>query len=296
METAIELFGVHKSYGRVVALDDLSLQFPAGVLTGFLGPNGAGKTTTFRAILGLTRPQQGRIEVLGQSVGTDLSRLVKRIGAVVEEPGLHRTLDAVENLRVAALTLGRGGERIDELIEFVGLAGDEHRPVSGFSKGMRQRLALATALLGDPEILILDEPLDGLDPAGQVTLKATLRALVDDLEKTVVVSSHDLADVESLADHVIVLDRGKLVTAGSLRDLLGEGDRHRVTVDDPHRAVEVLTAAGLEARVDEDTILVTGTGGSAISRILAEAGIFPEELRSARTTLERLFLDITAAR
>lgn len=296
MNTAIELFGVHKSYGRVVALDDLSLQFPSGVLTGFLGPNGAGKTTTFRAILGLTRPEQGRIEVLGESVGTELPRLVKRIGAVVEEPGLHRTLGAVENMRVAALTLGRGGDRISELIRFVGLAGDEHRPVSGFSKGMRQRLALAIALLGDPEILILDEPLDGLDPAGQVTLKATLRSLVDASGKTVVVSSHDLADVESLADHVIVLDRGKLVTAGSLQDLLGDGDRHRVTVDDADRAVTALLAAGLDATVDGGTILVTGAGGSTISRVLAEAGVFPEELRSARTTLERLFLDITEAR
>ena len=296
METAIELFGVHKSYGRVVALDDLSVQFPAGVLTGFLGPNGAGKTTTFRAILGLTRPEQGRIEVLGESAGTELPRLVKRIGAVVEEPGLHRTLDAVENMRVAALTLGRGGERISELLDFVGLVGDERRPVAGFSKGMRQRLALAIALLGDPEILILDEPLDGLDPAGQVTLKATLRSLVDDSNKTVIVSSHDLADVESLADHVIVLDRGRLVTAGSLQDLLGAGDRHRVTVDDPDRAVAVLASAGLDVIVDDGTILVTGASGSVISRVLAEASIFPEELRSARTTLERVFLDITEAR
>ncbi|MEX2280838.1 MAG: ABC transporter ATP-binding protein [Acidimicrobiia bacterium] len=296
MEMAIELHAVRKTYGRVVALDDATLQFPAGLLTGVLGPNGAGKTTTFRAILGLTRPEQGRIEVMGESVRTELPRLVKRIGAVVEEPGLHRTLDAVENMRVAALTLGRGGERIDELLEFVGLAGDEHRPVSGFSKGMRQRLALAIALLGDPEILILDEPLDGLDPAGQVTLKATLRSLVDESGKTVIVSSHDLADVESLADHVIVLDRGKLVTAGSLRELLGEGDRHRVTVDGPERAVEVLVAAGPEAAADDGNVLVTGAAGSTISRLLAEAGLFPEELRSARTTLERLFLDITEAR
>ena len=296
MQTAIELHAVRKTYGRVVALDDVSLRFPAGVLTGFLGPNGAGKTTTFRAILGLTRPTQGRVEVFGQSVGAELPRLVKRIGAVVEEPGLHRTLDAVGNMRVAAATLGRGEERIDELLTFVGLAGDENRPVSGFSKGMRQRLALAIALLGDPEILILDEPLDGLDPAGQVTLKATLRSLVDDSGKTVIVSSHDLADVESLADHVVVLNRGKLVTSGSLHELLGDGERHRVSVDDPERAVQVLVAAGMEAALDERTVLVSGATGSAISRSLAREGIFPEELTSARTTLERLFLDITEAR
>ncbi|HSJ27457.1 MAG TPA: ABC transporter ATP-binding protein [Acidimicrobiia bacterium] len=296
MEPAIELVDVRKTYGDVVALDDVTLQFPRGRLTGFLGPNGAGKTTTFRAILGLTRPDKGRIEVLGTPIVSDLPRLVKRIGAVVEEPGLHRTLDAVDNLRVAALTLGSGGDRAEELLEFVGLASDAHRPVSGFSKGMRQRLALAIALLGDPEILVLDEPLDGLDPAGQVTLKATLRALVDDGSKTVIVSSHDLADIESLADHVVVVDRGRTITAGSLEDLLGDGDRRRVTIADAAAAAEVLRSAGLDAELDGGDVLVSGAAGAEISRLLADAGHYPEALVSARTTLERLFLDITEAR
>ncbi|HVR32151.1 MAG TPA: ABC transporter ATP-binding protein [Acidimicrobiia bacterium] len=296
MIPAVELVGVKKSYGDVVALADVSLQFPAGQLTGFLGPNGAGKTTTFRAILGLTRPQEGRIEVLGTPIASDLSRLVKRIGAVVEEPGLHRTLDAVDNMRVAALTLGFGAEHIDELLDFVGLGSDARRPVSGFSKGMRQRLALAIALLGDPEILVLDEPLDGLDPAGQVTLKATLRALVDESAKTVIVSSHDLGDVEALADHVVVLDRGRTVMQGPLADLLGPGDRHRVGISDAAAAVEVLRAAGFDARVDGDDVLVDGVSGTDVSRVLARSELYPESLMSARTTLERLFLDITEAR
>ena len=296
MTAAITLVGVKKTYGDVVALEDVSLEFPSGKLTGFLGPNGAGKTTTFRAILGLTRPDEGRIEVLGTPIATDLPRLVKRIGAVVEEPGLHRTLDAVDNMRVAAFTLGAGHDRIDELLDFVGLGTDLHRPVAGFSKGMRQRLALAIALLGDPEILVLDEPLDGLDPAGQVTLKATLRALVDDRSKTVIVSSHDLTDVESLADHVVVLSRGRTVTEGSLEELLGSGERHRVRVDDPQRAAEVLRAAGFETQLDGNEVLVEGATGREVSRILAGASLYPESLTSARTTLERLFLDITEAR
>jgi ABC-2 type transport system ATP-binding protein len=296
MTAAITLVGVKKTYGDVVALEDVTLEFPSGKLTGFLGPNGAGKTTTFRAILGLTRPEAGRIEVLGTPISTDLPRLVKRIGAVVEEPGLHRTLDAVDNMRVAAFTLGAGHDRIDELLDFVGLATDSHRPVSGFSKGMRQRLALAIALLGDPEILVLDEPLDGLDPAGQVTLKATLRALVDDRAKTVIVSSHDLADVESLADHVVVLSRGRTVTEGPLEELLGSGDRHRVRIDDPERAAEVLRAAGFQPQLDGEDVLVEGLPGREVSRILAGAELYPESLTSARTTLERLFLDITEAR
>lgn len=296
MTAAITLLGVKKTYGDVVALEDVSLEFPSGKLTGFLGPNGAGKTTTFRAILGLTRPDEGRIEVLGTPISTGLPKLVKRIGAVVEEPGLHRTLDAVDNMRVAAFTQGAGHDRIDELLDFVGLGTDLHRPVSGFSKGMRQRLALAIALLGDPEILVLDEPLDGLDPAGQVTLKATLRALVDDRSKTVIVSSHDLADVESIADHVVVLSRGRTVTEGSLEELLGSGERHRVRVDDPQRAAEVLRAAGLETQLEGDDVLVEGAPGRDVARILAGADLYPESLTSARTTLERLFLDITEAR
>ncbi len=296
MRSAIELRGVTKRYGDVVALDDVTLTFPGGRLTGFLGPNGAGKTTTFRAILGLTRPQQGRIEVLGSPITSDLPRLVKRIGAVVEEPGLLRTLDAFDNLRVAALTLGVGHERIPELLDFVGLAGDARRPVSGFSKGMRQRLALAISLLGDPEILLLDEPLDGLDPAGQVTFRATLRALVEDQSKTVVVSSHDLGDIEALADHVVVLDRGRVITAGPLVEILGAGDRHRVQIDDPAGAAAALTAAGLSATVVDGEVLVEGVTGADVSRALFAAGLFPESLMSARSTLERVFLDITEAR
>lgn len=296
MPSAVELFAVRKTYGDVVALDDLTIQFPSGQLTGFLGPNGAGKTTTFRAILGLTRPEEGRIEIMGTPISSDLPRLVKRIGAVVEEPGLHRTLDAVDNMRVAALTLGSGHDRSADLLEFVGLTADAKRPVAGFSKGMKQRLALAIALLGDPEILILDEPLDGLDPAGQVTLKAALRALVDDRAKTVIVSSHDLADVESLADHVVVVSRGRMVAAGSLSDILGPSDRHRVSIDDPSAATQVLVAAGFAATVDDGTVLVDGTSGAEISRVLAGAGLFPESVMSARTTLERVFLNITEAR
>lgn len=296
MANAVELRGVTKTYGSVVALDDVSLAFPMGRLTGFLGPNGAGKTTTFRSILGLTRPEKGSISVLGRPIASDLHRLVKRIGAVIEEPGLVRTLSGTDNMRVAALTLGVEGSRIPELLEFVGLSDDAARAADGYSKGMRQRLALAIALLGDPEVLILDEPLDGLDPAGQVSLKQRLRSLVDDQGKSVIVSSHDLADVEALADDVIVLDRGRTVMSGPLEDLLGSRDRYLVEIDDPQGAVAVLTAAGLSATLDGSGVIVEGAAGSTVSRTLAAAGLFPDALLPARATLERLFLDVTEAR
>jgi ABC-2 type transport system ATP-binding protein len=277
-----------------VALDHLSFEFPEGRLTGFLGPNGAGKTTTFRVCLGLTRPQEGRVEVLGLQVGPDTPRIVKRVGAVVEEPGLHKTLDAIDNLRVAAMILGRGSGEIPALLEFVDLTRDARRKVETYSKGMRQRLALAMAMLGDPDVLFLDEPLDGLDPAGQVVFRDRLRALVDEHAKTVVVSSHDMSDVEQLADHVVVISRGKLVASGPLAEVLGTSDSFRVAVADPDRARTVLTAAGIENAVDGGGLLARASDGAIISRALAGAGIYPSALVPQAASLEQVFLELTA--
>jgi ABC-2 type transport system ATP-binding protein len=293
MTDAIVLTGVSKHFGPTMALNDLSLRFPAAMLTGFLGPNGAGKTTTFRAVLGLTRPQKGSIEVLGMKVGPDTRHIVKRVGAVVEEPGLHKTLTARDNLKVAALTLGAGHNQADELLDFVGLTEAAGRKVDGFSKGMRQRLALAIALLGDPDVLLLDEPLDGLDPAGQVTFKQRLRRLVDERGKTVIVSSHDLNDVEQLADHVIVINRGRRMAAGALHDVLGDTGGYRVEIAETDRAVEVLTSSGFSAVPTTTGIEVEGTDGAAIARTLGEAGLYPSALIPQRASLERVFLDLT---
>lgn len=274
-------------------MDRLDATFPAGLLTGFLGPNGAGKTTTFRALLGLTRPEIGEIEVLGLQVGADTHRIVKRVGAVVEEPGLVKTLNATDNLRVAALMLGAGLDEISGLLDFVGLTEVAHRRVDGYSKGMRQRLALAMAMLGDPELFILDEPLDGLDPAGQVLLKAQLRQLVDERGKTVVVSSHDLADVEEIADHVIVIHQGCQVMAGSLSEVRGTVDVVRVEVQDPVDAASVLRSAGCEVEVMAGTLRVAAADGAELIRILAAAGIYPSAVIPEQATLESVFLRLT---
>lgn len=294
MSSAIVVENLHKRYGATIALDGLSFAVPSGSLTGFLGPNGAGKTTTFRALLGLTRPDVGTMEVLGMRVGSHTAEIVKRLGAVVEEPGLVKGLNGCDNMRVAAYTLGRGQERIDELLEFVGLTDDARRKIEGYSKGMRQRLALAAALLGDPELLLLDEPLDGLDPAGQAQIKQKLRDLASQ-GKTVVVSSHNLPDVESLADHVVVMNRGKLIASGTLADLLGSGHGgFRVVVDDPPRAAAVLAAAGVTAHRQADGVVVEAEDGRLISRTLAEAGLFPAELVRQGARLEQVFLELTA--
>jgi ABC-2 type transport system ATP-binding protein len=288
---AIRVGGLHRTYGKTQALQGLDFEVPVGQLTGFLGPNGAGKTTTFRAILGLTRPDAGDIEVLGLGVPAGLPQIVKRVGVIVEEPGLITTLSGRINLAVAADTLGFGHERIQEMLDFVGLSEDADRKAGDYSKGMRQRLALAAALLGDPDLLILDEPLDGLDPAGQHAFRARLRDLATE-GKTVVVSTHDLADIEALADYVIVIDRGRLVTQGTLDSLL-EGGKTRVRAHDISGARIALEAAGFETQQDELGVLVFSMEGAAIVRALAEAGIYPDEVRPEKSTLESVFLGLT---
>lgn len=292
---AIRVSGLEKRYGHTQALAGLDFEIPSGQLTGFLGPNGAGKTTTFRAILGLTRPDGGDIEVLGRRVPSGLPEIVKQVGVIVEEPGLIKALDGRSNLVVAADTLGFGHDRIDEMLAFVGLSDDADRKSGQYSKGMRQRLALAAAMLGDPQLLILDEPLDGLDPGGQLAFRSRLKDLTAE-GRTVVVSSHDLADVEALADYVVVVDQGRLVTQGPLEELLGE-PATRVVVADVARAVEVLAASGLDSTMEADgSLLVDTADGAAIVRTLAHADLYPSEVRQARSTLESRFMDITTGR
>lgn len=288
---AIRVSGLHKTYGKTEALRGLEFEISAGKVTGFLGPNGAGKTTTFRALLGLTRPDAGNIEVFGLSVPGELRRITKKVGVIVEEPGMIKAHSGRVNLLIAADTLGFGRDRVDPLLEFVGLTQDAKRKAAEYSKGMRQRLALAAALLGEPELLLLDEPLDGLDPAGQHVFKARLRALADQ-GRTVVVSSHDLSDIEALADDVVVIDRGRLVSQGPLEDLL-DGGVIRVVVADVERAMSALMAGGLECRSDERGLLVDAEDGADVARILADAGIYPSEVRPERSTLESIFLGIT---
>lgn len=288
---AIRVSGLHKRYGQTHALRGLDFEIPRGQLSGFLGPNGAGKTTTFRALLGLTRPNDGDIEMLGMPVPSALPEIVKKVGVIVEEPGLIKSLSGRVNLTVAADTLGFGHQRINELLDFVGLAADAHRKAGDYSKGMRQRLALAAALLGDPELLILDEPLDGLDPAGQHAFRARLKDLAAG-GRSVVVSSHDLADIEALADYVVVVDQGRLVVEGSLETLLGGGNT-RVRTADGDRAVEVLIAAGFEVNSDDLGLVVMSAEGALIVEALARAEIYPEEVRPERSTLESVFLGLT---
>lgn len=288
---AIQVSGLTKRYRKTSALSGLDFEIPRGLVTGFLGPNGAGKTTTFRSVLGLTRPDSGAIQVLGLEVPKHLNQITKQVGAIIEEPGLIKAHSGTVNMRIAADTLGFGHERIAELVEFVGLTSDARRKVSEYSKGMRQRLALAAAMIGDPDLLLLDEPLDGLDPAGQHAFRARLKDLTEE-GKTVVVSSHDLADIEALADYVVVINRGILVAQGPLETLL-DGGRTRVVVDDVERAEVALSRAGIDCVRKDGDLIADVEHGSRVIEVLAAERIFPREVRPERTTLESVFLGMT---
>lgn len=290
---AIEVAGLKKRYRKTVALDGLDLEIPAGAVTGFLGPNGAGKTTTFRALLGLTRFDSGDVRVLGYPVPKQLFEVTKKVGAIIEEPGLIKALTGRVNLRVAADQLGHGYHQIDEMLELVGLTGNADRKVKGYSKGMRQRLALAVALIGDPELLLLDEPLDGLDPAGQNTFRARLRTLADE-GRTIVVSSHVLADIEAFADYVVLIDKGRLVAHGPIEELL-QGEAIRVTVESDDAAMSALAAHGIEACSTGSGLVVKSSDAAAVVQLLGAAGIFPSDVRTERMSLESFFLDMTGA-
>jgi ABC-2 type transport system ATP-binding protein len=290
-EPAIRVEGLVKRYGAIAALDGLDCVVPSAAITGLLGPNGAGKTTLFRSLLGLTRVNEGRIRILGHDMPGGLFDLTKKVGAIIEEPGLIRALTGRVNLQVAADQLGFGHERIEDLLSFVDLEADAKRKVDEYSKGMRQRLALAAALIGDPELLLLDEPLDGLDPAGQMAFRARLRNIADS-GQTVVVSSHDLADIEALADYVVVLDHGRLVTEGPLEDMLS-GRATRVVAADPVAAGVALSAAGIGFEEDGGSLVVAEEDGSRVVRVLAGAGVYPSEVGPARSTLESVFLGMT---
>jgi ABC-2 type transport system ATP-binding protein len=217
VEPALSACALTKRYGDVIAVHDLSFEVEAGSITGFLGPNGAGKTTTLRMLLGLARPTEGRALVFGRPFA-ELGRPASRVGAVLDSADLHPGRTGRDHLRVLALSAGLPPRRIADVLALVDLEHAARRRVGGYSLGMRQRLSLAAALLGDPELLVLDEPANGLDPEGVRWLRDFLRGFAAD-GRTVLVSSHHLAEVEQTVDRVVIISRGRLVTASSLEEL-----------------------------------------------------------------------------
>jgi ABC-2 type transport system ATP-binding protein len=285
--------GLTKRYGPVCAVDGLSFTLEPGTVTGFLGPNGAGKTTALRILLGLASPTAGRALVFGRPYD-ELVRPATLIGAVLEATDFHPARSGRDHLRTLALAIRVPERRVDELLALVELDSAARRPVRTYSLGMRQRLALAGALLGDPELLVLDEPANGLDPAGVRWLRSFLRRLAAS-GKTVLISSHILAEVEQSVDRVLILDRGRLVDDRSI-EALRDGHRCDVRVHSPRRdeLLHALHIAGVEAvTIDGDSLVVSGVSSAQVGDLAAAAGIAVHELRTESTRLEDLFVELT---
>ncbi len=290
MSIALEAVGVGKTFGAVKALDALSLQIPKGGVYGILGPNGAGKSTLFRIVLGLVRPTTGEARLLGAAAG-DIKAL-RRIGAVIETPRFLPWLTARDTLKVLALESGEAKPDIDGWLDRVGLTEAADRTVHGFSVGMKQRLALAAALLTRPEMVILDEPTSGMDPAGILEIRALIRALADKDGVTVILASHQLDEVQRVCDRVAFLDRGRLVREGSVSELTAVHELLRLTVSPVEKALAVL---GDKARVEGDAVLaaVDRAAAPALIKALVKAGVDITEARWIGGDLETVFLSLT---
>ena len=300
---AVEVNGLTKRFGARAAVDHVDLLVPRGSAFGYLGPNGAGKTTLIRVLLGLARADSGTISLLGVPVPAQRRRALARVGAIVDEPRFHGHLTGRQNLKIlAAARGGDAGKQIGPALDRTRLTQRADDKVSAYSMGMRQRLGLAACLLADPQLLILDEPMNGLDPAGMHEMRDMLRGLADE-GRTVMLSSHLLDEVERTCDHVAIVNHGQVIRQGPIEELTGgAGVAVEVQCSDPAAAVRVLGHTAVASRIAHtgDGLTVTLNAGSAreqtaeINRRLAEAGISVYSLRPAHASLEDWFLSVTS--
>ena len=289
----IEVEGLTKRYGSTLAVDDLSFSVAPGSVTGFLGPNGAGKSTTLRAILGFIRPDTGTTTVLGKAY-RNLERPIAQVGALLETFDAHPGRSGRNHLRVLAAAARIPTPRVDELLALVELTDSARRRAKGYSLGMRQRLGLAAALLGDPEVLVLDEPANGLDPQGIRWLRDLLRARARD-GGTVLISSHVLAEVAQTVDEVVIIHRGKLIQHAAMAEVeaMAAGSTI-VRSPDSDRLAGLLTQAGLDVGLLESGRLNVAAPSERVGEIAAANGVVLHELTTERATLEEVFLQLTA--
>ena len=289
----IAVRGLTKRFGNVAAVRGFDFVVQPGRVTGFLGPNGAGKTTTLRMILGLVNPSSGTATIGGRNY-RDLPDPTRQVGAVLEATSFHPARRARSHLKMIAMAAGIDYARIDQVLELVGLTADAQRKVGGYSMGMRQRLELAGALLGDPGVLILDEPANGLDPQGIAWLRELLRHLASE-GRTVLVSSHLLAEMANTVDDVVIVSQGEVRAQGPLSSLVsGAGSTMRVRTPEPDRLAAVVQGAGLASRrVAADVVMVDGATPERLGPVLAAGQVVVYELAQEHQDLESLFLGLT---
>jgi len=303
----IEVRGLTKRFGSKLAVDDLTFSVEPGRVTGFLGPNGAGKSTTMRLILGLDRPQSGTATIDGRFY-RDLADPLRTVGALLEAKSVHTGRSARNHLLFLAQTQGLSARRVDELLDLVGLTDVAAKRAGGFSLGMSQRLGIAAALLGDPRVLLLDEPVNGLDPEGVLWIRNLMKHLAGQ-GRTILVSSHLMNEMAVTADHLIVIGRGRLIAAASTADVIGRGTEKsvRVRTPDAARLAELISADGGQVTAGSaqgpgepgsadsaDLLTVTGMESARIGELAAASSVVLHELTPQLASLEEAFMELTA--
>lgn len=301
MQTVIETKDLCKAYGKQLAVDHVNLQIPQGCVYGFIGPNGAGKSTTMKMLLGLIHPSAGKVFLLGKEL-TEENRLslLRQTGSLIESPSGYLHLTAQENLQIVADLKGVSYQDIARVLDIVHLTQDRNRKVGQYSLGMKQRLGIAMALLGDPQLLILDEPTNGLDPAGIQEMRALLADMPAATGATVLISSHLLGEMEQMVEQVGIINRGKLLFQGSLR-ALQRHSRGGLTMRllQPQKAVPILRANGITANPREDLVALPPLRDEQLARLvqtLADNGAGVVELNRHTKSLEEIFLSLTDSR
>jgi ABC-2 type transport system ATP-binding protein len=291
----IAVEGLTKRYGSVLAVDDLTFTVQPGVVTGFLGPNGAGKSTTMRLLLGLDTPTSGRALVLGRRY-RELACPLRVVGAVLDAGALHPGRTAEKHLAWLAASNGIASSRVDEVLDLVGLSSVAKRRAGGFSLGMRQRLGIAASLLGDPEVLLYDEPVNGLDPEGIVWVRNFLRALAKE-GKTVLVSSHLMAEMALTAERLIVIGRGRLIADSTVEDFVKgatEAGTRVVSPDADRLTIAVVAAGGTVTKQEDGALVVSGLDSPTIGKLALKESVELHELSPVRASLEDAYMELTA--
>ncbi|HYH11621.1 MAG TPA: ABC transporter ATP-binding protein [Thermomicrobiales bacterium] len=298
-DVVLEVRGLTKRFGAIAAVDDLDMVIRRGEVLGFLGPNGSGKSTTVSMVLGLVTPSAGSVHIMGQPLAEDPSLVSRYVGAIIENPAFYPYLTGRDNLRAQAMMVGGVPEsRIDDLIKLVNMEGRADGKYKTFSLGMKQRIGIASTLLTDPALVILDEPTNGLDPAGQREIRSIIPRMAEE-GHSVLLASHMLHEVEQVSDQVVIIRRGKKLTEGSVDDLLHRNGFIEVRVSEPESEMAAKIVRAIPAvehvTIEPNRLVVVASDmcGAAINRALAESGIYASEIAVKRSSLEDLFLELT---
>jgi len=294
-DVILQTFELKKAFGTVRAVDGVSLSVSRGQVYGFLGPNGSGKTTTIGMIVGLLHPDSGIVRIFGELVSPYHTMALQRVGALIGVPALLPYLSARQNLELLTrLHPETHSTRIDEVLELIGLKGEDRRPAGQFSTGMKQRLGIAMSLLHGPELLILDEPTNGMDPSGMVEIRNLLSELSDQ-GVTVFISSHLLHEIEQICDRVAVLKQGKLIAEGQVADLLGQNKAVKLRVPSPEQTIQLIQQLSdcIELRSNGAWVTVSGLPSERIVAYLVRNGIIPSEVKTGQLDLEHMYLQLT---